>query len=196
MKNEIYEILSKVAEENNLQLADTTSERNGYPAHVSWSIIGFESKEQYFKVEEELQKELDYYREKNEECELGVRQQELHRQDGWQLWYRNSIYVTENDCYYDMVEIYGNKDGYVVWDKCDEEEFIQNESLISECDSIEGMKQEVERLERMWEVIDSLEDDEIAVCHTDSDYYMEVMKRYVMGYYYDTHHYVIALTIE
>ena len=88
MKNSIHELLSTVAENNNLTVVETTSEANGYPSNTSFSIIGFESTEQFHAVEQELNELLCLHKETegNEHDEfLDVQAQDLHRRDGFEV---------------------------------------------------------------------------------------------------------------
>lgn len=198
MKNEIYEILSEVANNNELLLVETTSERNGYPAHISWSLIGFMSPEQYHAVEEELNEILNAYKEGNESDEfLSVLTQDLKRQDGWKLWYRENNSVIQDT--YDVKEEYDNRDNYTVYtygDAADEEQFLNDEfkDILDSCETFEQVRNLLDKVENLWDVVSNLEVGQIAISGWDSG--VEVEERYVMGYSYDIYHYAKALTIE
>ena len=196
MKKSIYEILSTVAENNNLTIAETTSERNGYPSNTSFSIIGFESPEQFRKVAHELDdKVCSYIAENFGERIPIISAQELHRRDGWHFWHRQFSPFTP----YDMHDIYANKDTYCVYNYgvCTEKQFLEEEfnPFIDEYYTIDDVRNRLALVEKMWNEIDSMDEGQIAVRHMESNE-IEIMDRYVMAYSYDTHNYTKALTIK
>ena len=199
MKNSIHEILSTVAENNNLTVAETTSEANGYPSNTSFSIIGFESPEQFHAVEQELNELLCLHKdtEGNEEDEfLTVYSQDLHRRDGWQLWHREGHAVNDT---YDMYDIYASKGNYCVYNYgvCTEKHFLEEEfnPFIDEYYTIDDVRNRLDLVEKIWNEIDSMEEGQIAVRDMDSND-IEIIDRYSMSYSYDTHNYTKAITIE
>ena len=73
------EQLEIIAEQNGLEVVNTTEGWNGYPIGVMPMLKGFESFEQ-FKTIAIQYPQLDHF--------------ELEKKDGWQLWYRKHDYFT------------------------------------------------------------------------------------------------------
>lgn len=73
-----YEYLSDIAEEEMLELIETTDSNTGYPSHIEPALIGFDSWEQLKEVAEKYDLII---------CEFS-------RRDGWRLWFRRHSYVS------------------------------------------------------------------------------------------------------
>lgn len=195
MTNELYELLSEVADNNKLQLIETTQGANGYPFRTSYALIGYESIDQIKKVKEEISDKFCEYADEEESATISSVY--LHKRDGWHFWDVSDLpYIEE----FDMEEYYEGKDYYSTFDKesYDDVETFMNDELMGEleyCDSFQSLKKIIEEKEELWNNITSLKDDEILVYNTDSKS-GEVMKRKCLSFYYDTHHFAIGLTIE
>lgn len=71
--------LEFIAYENGLELIETTSERNGYPANLKYAIIGFNSFEEAEKIAKDNNLSIEIFT----------------KNDGWQLYYRTGNRVHE-----------------------------------------------------------------------------------------------------
>ena len=74
------EQLENIAEQNGLEVVNTTEGRNGYPMGIMPMLIGFESFEQFQEISTQYPI-LNHFK--------------LEKKDGWQLWYRQSDYFTD-----------------------------------------------------------------------------------------------------
>lgn len=206
IKNAIFEILQNEADSmSNLKLVDNTRGVNGYPERMSWSIIGFRSIKELEKVEQELLYMLketvieNTGKENLKELEqLDVQRQILHKRDGWSLWeVQHEYYILDE---FDLCEIMDdcNSDTFLKSRYDSEYDFIENEinelDMLGDCTTFDELQDTVTKYRKMWESIDSLEDDEILVRYNES-WTFEKMKRYSMSYSEDTHTYAIALSI-
>lgn len=206
IKNAIYEILQNEADSmSNLALVNNTRGMNGYPERMSWSIIGFRSIKELEKVEQEL---LDMLKETAAECtdkeslkkleQLDVTRQILHKRDGCNLWeVQHEYYILYE---FDMCEIMNdcNSDTFLKSRYDSEYHFIESEindlDLLRDCTTFDELQDVVTKYRKMWESINSLEDDEILVRYNES-WTFEKTKRYATSYSKDTHNYAIALSI-
>lgn len=103
------EVLETIAEQNGLEVVNTTEGRNGYPIGIMPMLKGFDSFEQ-FKTIAIQYPQLDHF--------------ELEKKDGWQLWYRKHDYFT---CSYSLDNVLnGNKNW---WYKTDKLDFINHALL-------------------------------------------------------------------
>lgn len=103
------EQLEIIAEQNGLEVVNTTEGRNGYPIGIMPMLKGFESFEQFKNISAEYPN-LNHF--------------ELEKKDGWQLWYRQSDYFT------DAFELDDNTDNMNIWYKHEKTEYLYH-SLLS-----------------------------------------------------------------
>lgn len=103
------EVLETIAEQNGLEVVNTTEGRNGYPIGIMPMLKGFDSFEQ-FKTIAIQYPQLDHF--------------ELEKKDGWQLWYRKHDYFT---CSYSLDNVLNDNKNW--WYKTDKLDFI-NHALI------------------------------------------------------------------
>lgn len=104
------EQLEIIAEQNGLEVVNTTEGRNGYPIGIMPMLKGFESFEQ-FKTIAIQYPQLDHF--------------ELEKKDGWQLWYRKHDYFT---CSYSLDDVLNDNKNW--WYKHEKKEYIYH-SLLS-----------------------------------------------------------------
>lgn len=104
------EVLENIAEQNGLEVVNTTEGRNGYPIGIMPMLKGFESFEQ-FKTIAIQYPQLDHF--------------ELEKKDGWQLWYRKHDYFT---CSYSLDDVLNDNKNW--WYKHEKKEYIYH-SLLS-----------------------------------------------------------------
>lgn len=74
------EVLETIAEQNGLEVVNTTEGANGYPIGIMPMLKGFESFEQFETIASQYP-QLNHFN--------------LDKKDGWQLWYRKSDYFTD-----------------------------------------------------------------------------------------------------
>lgn len=154
-----------------LDVIETTSERNGYPANIKYAIIGFDTYEEAKRFADETGMQVQYF----------------ERRDGWQLWYR-----TGNNAYgeYEIgAEIYG--ENYSEYSSEEEYMYILNDLISSGVDDIEELENIVKNARYIIDDIRDLEDDEVVI--TRCGYYYGTIKKHSMYYYHDTHHYAIGV---
>ena len=79
-KENYREQLEIIAEQNGLDVVNTTEGRNGYPIGIMPMLKGFESFEQFQTIASQYPN-LNHFK--------------LEKKDGWQLWFRQSDYFTD-----------------------------------------------------------------------------------------------------
>jgi hypothetical protein len=119
------EQLEIIAEQNGLEVVNTTEGRNGYPMGIMPMLKGFESFEQFKSIAIQYP-QLDHF--------------ELEKKDGWQLWYRKHDYFTGS---YSLDNVLNDNKNW--WYKTDKLDFI-NHALL---DCFEVLFEEVKETERV-----------------------------------------------
>lgn len=104
------EQLEIIAEQNGLEVVNTTEGANGYPIAIIPMLKGFNSFEQ-FKTIARQYPNLNHF--------------SLDKKDGWQLWFRKSAYFTDS---FALDDTYDNKSN--IWYKQEKKEYIYH-SLLS-----------------------------------------------------------------
>jgi hypothetical protein len=170
--------LREIAEAEELDYIETTSERNGYPRNIKGAIKGFDT----FEKAEEIAKKY------------GLEIESFEKKDGWQLWYRTGSYMSGP--FKNSSEDYGDDYSeipYGVYDPHEESDFIENEVLpqLDDATDFSEIRNILESAERLWEEIQKLKEGEVIITYL-GDYY-ETIKRVSMYFYHDTNHYVIGL---
>lgn len=206
IKDIIYEILEdKAVRMPNLSLVDNTRGTNCTLDRTSWSIIGFESKEELAKVEQELSAML---KEKVAKCtdeeerkelgQLNVTRQALYKRSGWALWE-----VTEDNTKEDIYDLLTIRDGedihiYGVDAYYKEVDFIENEinkfELLSHCRSFDEIRKIYIQMKNLWDALQEVEEDEILVRNNIYNTF-EVEKRFVTKFSEGYQHFAIGLSI-
>lgn len=206
IKDIIYEILEdKAVRMPNLSLVDNTRGANCTLDRTSWSIIGFESKEELAKVEQELSAML---KEKVAKCtdeeerkeleQLNVTRQALYKRSGWALWE-----VTEDNTKEEIYDLLTIRDGedihiYGVDAYYKEVDFIENEinkfELLSHCRSFNEIRKIYIQMKNLWDALQEVEEDEILVRNNIYNTF-EVEKRFVTQFSEGYQHFAIGLSI-
>lgn len=170
MKNEMN--LRELADNEGLRYVETTSEANGYPRHIKGAIIGFDT----FEDAEALAEEH------------GLTIMQLHKRDGWQLWYRRgetyeAMEITSGD--------YG--DDYSELLQMDAEDFYSEEvePMLDNFATLAELRTFIEEKEELWEEVENLEEDEVIITYEGR--YYETIKQKTMSWSFDTHNYEIGL---
>ena len=111
------EQLEIIAEQNGLEVVNTTEGRNGYPIGIMPMLKGFDTFEQFKSIAIQYP-QLNHF--------------SLDKKDGWQLWYRKSDYFAGA---FALDDTYDNKCS--VWYKHEKKEYIYY-SLISTFEAFFG----------------------------------------------------------
>ena len=206
IKDIIYEILEdKAVRMPNLSLVDNTRGTNCTLDRTSWSIIGFESKEELAKVEQELSAMLKETvakctddEERKELEQLNVTRQALYKRSGWALWE-----VTEDNTKEEIYDLLAIRDGedihiYGVDAYYKEVDFIENEinkfELLSHCRSFDEIRKIYIQMKNLWDALQEVEEDEILVRNNIYNTF-EVEKRFVTQFSEGYQHFAIGLSI-
>ena len=104
-KENYREVLDLIAEQNCLDVVNTTEGGNGYPIGIMPMLKGFESFEQFQAISAQYPI-LNHFK--------------LEKKDGWQLWYRQSDYFT------DAFALDNYNDNKNFWYKHDKLDFINH----------------------------------------------------------------------
>lgn len=169
MKTDIYDI----AEIENLQVIETTSEYNGYPSNIKKALIGFD----------------DFASAERVAGKYGMNIEFFTKRDGWQLYYRTGSRA------YSPIEVsaedYGND--YESFTSKDLEEYYENnvQGMIGEFTDFEQVESFLAKEKKIYEAIEELEDDEMVL--TCQGHYYDTIKQFTMSFYYDTKITVIGL---
>lgn len=209
IKDAIYEILQNKADSlSNLALVDNTRGMNGYPGRTFYSIIDSSREMTKEELEEVKQQLEDMLQETIEQCtdeeikqeleQKSVVCQRLYKKNGWNLWEVRSD--SEDVDPYDMYDVLSEGDNtiYTKDDFDSEEDFIdimiRDAGLLDGCDTFDEIEDILSTYRKLWEALNSLENDEILVRYNETaNFYTE--KRFVTKYEEDSHIYAIAFSI-
>lgn len=166
------ETLDDIAIENGLLVVETTSERNGYPSHLQDALIGFGC----FANAEQIAKEH------------GLTLIWIDRRDGWQLWHRG-------DTAYEPMSISSSDfgDDYNFENNSDDFMEMARECISDMCDdgaSFDDIRNYMEKVEKVTDAIDDLEDDQMVVTYC-GEYY-DTINLHPISFSYDTKHTELA----
>lgn len=165
--------LEYIAYKNGLELIETTSKSNGYPANLKKAIIGFDTFEQAKKIAREYKLSIEIFT----------------KRDGWQLYYR-----TGNSAY----EPFRNSASTYCEDSCeftreDIDTFYEEEvkPCLDQFDDFESLLEFVNRKQEILEKLKLIDDDEIVI--VTQGYYYKTLPKISMGFHCDTETVVIGL---
>ena len=167
-----YEEIREIAEAEGLRTIETTSEANGYPAHLRLAIVGFDSLEQAREVAERH----------------GMEVMEFDRRDGWQLWHRNIDTVWEE---YDAVGCFADEAD--IYKAADAEDFFQKEvkGMLSSFNSFDEVQAFIDDQKEIYDDIALLGEDEcLVVFHSG---HRETFPLKSMEFSYDTKQRIIGI---
>lgn len=165
--------LEYIAYQNGLELIETTSERNGYPAHLKKAIIGFDTFEEAEKIARENHLSIEIFT----------------KRDGWQLYYRTGNSAFEP--FRNSASDYG--DDYDEFSSEDIDGFYENEvkSFVEDFDDFDSLSSFIDTKKRVFEELGMIDDDEIVITYEGR--YCETIKKTSMRFYHDTKTKVIGL---
>ena len=185
--NESYGKTEDYADQAGIGTAETTSQRNGFPSHLKLALTDFESISEYERIRDELIEQGH-----------GVKEIELHRRDGWDLWgrspvnVRNGMYATPND-----------DDTYIIISSWSEESIddVVFDSFIRdmEFETLQDFKRGIKIFETLTNECNQVirEDAVVLFLNPDNDYAVErIISEQDTGYSYDTHNYKLGLIVE
>lgn len=159
--------LESVAKENNLELIDITSERNGYPrnlrqAAICHSLSNFEEVESLAK-------------------KYGLEIIEVQIKQGWSIWYdagwTNGL---------EIKSMYEDKDFYSIFTK---DEFESKEDFIDTYGDSESITEEF--IDEIWSEIETLQEGDFTVMMYCEDF--ETVRKHDLFFSNDSNSYSIAL---
>ena len=163
----------ELASQNDLDLIETTSERNGYPLDLKKAIIGFTSMEEARSVADQHDLSVEIF----------------HKRDGWNVWYRTGRQAYEP--FTRSAEDYG--DDFSLFTVSDADYYYENEvqDIVADFDNFEDIEKFLKERREVYDAICNLDDDEALVTYQGRLY--EIIKRHTMGYYFDTYYYAIGV---
>lgn len=169
------EFLSTLASDYGLNLIETTSESNGYPIHLRYALIGFDTFQQAEEIAEHHELQIKTYQKK----------------DGWKLWYRTGNNAHEP--YQNSVEDYG--DNYNSFESKDTDEFYKEEvkPRLENFADFDSLKKFLKEQEEILDKIYLCDENELVI--TCLGTYYETIQKKSMSFYHDTHHYAIGLEL-
>ncbi len=169
----MYELLEHISCQNGLEIIETTSERNGYPANLRKAIIGFENFEEAEKIANEYNLSIEIFT----------------KRDGQQLYYRTGNKAYEP--FKNSADNYGdNYDGFTVEDI---DNFYEEEvkPRIEEFDNFDDLSTFIENKKEIFEKLELLDEDEMII--TCEGRYHETVPKASMSCCFDTTTKVIGL---
>lgn len=171
---DMYGILERDIEANELEVVETTSEANGYPAFIGKAVIGFKT----FEDAEDFA------------TRHGGEVIHLSKRDGWNLWYRG---YTALEPYRTSASDYG--DDYQLYDSKDLENFYEEEvkPIIADFDSFEDVQKFLDAMKEVYEELQTIGDNQYVV--TCQGHYYDTIDKVSMSWYHDTHSYTIGVSL-
>ena len=165
--------LEFIAYQNGLELIETTSERNGYPSHLEYAIIGFDSFEQAEKIAKDN----------------GLAIQIFEKRDGWQLYYRTGN--SAHEPFKNGADDYG--DNYSEFCSADADTFYEKEvkPFLDNFDDFDSLSDFLKKKKEILEELELVDEDEKII--TSDGCYYETIKKTSMSFYFDTKTSVIGL---
>lgn len=165
----------EIAELENLQYIETTSQITGYPANIKPALIGFDT--------------FDHAKDVAQMYGLSI--QFFEKKDGWQLWYRtgNKAYRAFENGSDDYGDNYSEYDGGSI----DEETFLENEVLdrLSDFTSFEELENFILLKNELFEEIEKAQPDQKVITYMGNFY--ETISAESMHFSHDTRNYAIGL---
>lgn len=163
----------ELASQNDLDLIETTSERNGYPLNLKKAIIGFDSMEEARIVADQNDLSVEIF----------------HKRDGWNVWYRTGRQAYEP--FTRSAEDYG--DDFSLFTASDTDSYYENEvqDIVADFDNFDDVEEFLKERREVYDAISNLDDKEALVTYQGRLY--EKIRRISMGYYFDTHSYAIGV---
>lgn len=170
---EIKVDLRNVAEQEGLDIIETTTGTNGYPENLKFAITGFDTFEQAQDLADKYSLSIESF----------------EKRDGWSLWSRGNR--TMFSAFQNSAEDFG--DNYLEYGKIDEEEFFEIEikPSIDNFEDFESVETFLKDKKEIWEEIDKMEEDEIVI--TLYGDYCDTIKQTSMSFSHDTRNYIIGL---
>lgn len=168
------EFLSTIAADYGLDLIETTCERDGYPSHLRYALIGFDTFQQAEEIAEHH----------------GLQIRTYQKEDGWKLWYRTG---SAHEPFQNSASDYG--DNYNSFESKDADDFYEEEvkPRLENFADFDSLKRFLNEQEEILDKISMCDDDELVI--TCQGTYYETIDKKSMSFYHDTHSYVIGLEL-
>lgn len=166
------ETMDDIAEEEGLELVETTSERNGYPSHLEYALVGFKNFDDAKRIAAEHYLRLVW----------------IDKRDGWQLWHRGDtayepMTISSSD-YGDDYNFENSKDSVM------EDAYTVLEDMVGKTASFDDMRKYMDEVEKITEAIENLEDGQVVVTYCGS--YYDTIDVHPISFYHDTKHTQLA----
>ena len=170
--------LIQIADENGLELIETTSEANGYPSNLQYAIIGFETFEDAEKLAEEHDLHITSF----------------HKKDGWNLWARTGDNVYEP--FKNSSDDYGDNYSEFNGGEMSEEVFFEEEVTprLEDFTNFDDLQAFINSKKELFEEIEKAGVNQKVITYLGD--YSETIDAESMYFYHDTNHYAIGLTNE
>lgn len=167
------DLLENIAYQNGLELIETTSERNGYPAHIKKAIIGFDTFEEAENIAKENNLSIEIFT----------------KRDGWQLYYRTGDRTYEP--FSNSASDYG--ENYNEFSIEDIDTFYEEEvkPFLEQFDDFDSVSSFIDMKKEILERLEMIDEDEIVI--TNEGRYYETIQKKSMRFYHDTKTKVIGL---
>lgn len=156
--------LVDIADENNLEVVETTSQRNGYPANLCRAIIGFSSFEEAQRIADENGLTLVW----------------IDQRDGWQLWHRGD---TASEPMTIKSDDFG--DDYNFEDDADNVMEMAREVIADMAShaTFDDIRSYMEEIGKITEAIEELEEDQVVVTYEGK--YYDTIERHPIYFSFD-----------
>ena len=138
--------LREIAEYHDLQIIETTSQRNGYPTSLTLAIIGFENFEEAKTIASKHDLSIESFTKK----------------EGWNLWYRtgNTMYEAIKNQPSDFNDDYSE---YSLMKKEESHAILEMKEAIEDSYSFGELETLIEIHKELWEAYQDAGEDEIII---------------------------------
>lgn len=167
-----YEEIRDIAEAEGLRTIETTSEANGYPAHLRLAIVGFDN--------------IEHAKEVAKRYSMSV--QDFERRDGWQLWHR-----TGNDAYEEYDPYTAFADEANIYNASDAENYYADEvkGMLDGFNNFDELQGFIDDQKQIYDEIAMLDDSECLVVFDSGSRQTFPLKS--MAFSYDTKQSIIGI---
>lgn len=164
--------LAEIADAEDLEYVETTSETNGYPRNIQGAIIGFDDWEHLEKIAEKY----------------NLNAINLHKRDGWQLYERQG---RATEPYKNNSNDYG--DDYFEYDDAEayQKQMIEDILPYEVFPTFEDIENWVKEKKEVYDELLTCGENEVVITYR--GWFYEKVEKVSMSFIHDTHHYIIGL---
>lgn len=188
----MYYLLSQFANQQGLDIAESTTSATGYPQSLRYCLFGFESIEDAEEVASSIQKEIN---KEFEDVDIIIRY--FRKKNGWHLWQREGRAF---HMYEMTIEL---EDNQVPYYKNDAESWLEERAeMILDEDYLDRLGIDVETFnnntQKVYVALKNLKDGSFLIIDNYSweDGYFEIIQERAMGYIQDSWTHEIGISIE